>query len=292
MSRKALVLLPLIAIACTAIRVANAQIPPKTPDAFLKWSMDRYAKMKTFQAECTWSARYGSPNTHITKRRIWIASPNLFRITSITQNSNYIQMSVCDGEELVERTIDSVEREQRYEAPSTIAQAQSMLMQHNMFCGSLLYQFFGGSKRVTALVDTSKSPVKFSTPITLDGQPCKVVKFWARGMKYGNVEIAIGAKDGLVRRIRYDSKGLLKIMASQEGQYLLRNSMRESLKSPEMLARIKEMGQTPEQFFASILKTSTPTTITAIWTTERYTAIKVGQTLSPDTFKVSAAETE
>src|SRR2546423_9396583 len=87
-----------------------------------------------------------------------------------------------------------------------------MQMQHPMFCGSLLYKFFGGGSRVSDLADESKGPITDGGEQTLPGGgKGKLVKFYATGM-YGNASALIDEKTGLVQSITYDSAPLLEKM--------------------------------------------------------------------------------
>src|SRR5262249_49680248 len=118
-----------------------------------------------------------------------------------------------------------------------------MLMQHPMFCGSLLYAFFGGPMRFASLVNTRKEPVRFGPEVTLGGQQCRTVRFYAAGPYYGRTEIAIGIRDGLIRRIRYGSEPLLEAMRKSDVQQMLQRAMenekvKENLKGQD-LTKIK-----------------------------------------------------
>jgi thiol-disulfide isomerase/thioredoxin len=84
-------------------------------------------------------------------------------------------------------------------------------MKHPMFCGSLLYQFFGGSANYDHLVNSAKGPVTFGGKESVGDEPCQVVKFYGRD-QYGNVEALIGEKSGYVYRIKYDSAPLIEQM--------------------------------------------------------------------------------
>jgi cytochrome c biogenesis protein CcmG/thiol:disulfide interchange protein DsbE len=121
-------------------------------------------------------------------------------------------------------------------------------MQHPMFCGSLLYKFFGGGDRIDQLVDESKGPIIDAGEQALPGGVrAKVLKFYATGM-FGNATVAIDEKTGMVQSIAYDSAPLLD--------------------------KMKSMGM--------------PTAgISEYQTSEKYTDIKVNPTLAADLFKVA-----
>ena len=56
-----------------------------------------------------------------------------------------------------------------------------MQMNHPMFCGSLLYRFFGGPSRLAGLVDQAKGPVTFGQDAKVDGEDCRTVRFFGTG---------------------------------------------------------------------------------------------------------------
>lgn len=192
----------------------NAAPPSKAPDkpeAFLKWSMDRYKALASFSASCEWTATYGGQPGPTEKRTISFVAPNLFRAET-SFGPTYSMTSISDGKTVVEYSQGTDKRGMQYSAPSTIDASSTMFTQHPMFCGTLLYKFFGGSEALDKLVDTSKKPVSFGKAETLpDGTKARSVDFYATGT-YGNVTALIDEKDGTVRRISYDSESLLARM--------------------------------------------------------------------------------
>jgi thiol-disulfide isomerase/thioredoxin len=98
-----------------------------------------------------------------------------------------------------------------------------MQMQHQMFCGSLLYRFFAGPDGYDQLVDAQKGETAFDAALDVpDGAKIKVVTFRATGT-FGNARVAIDEKTGLIHRIEYDSAGLLEMMKSPEMQKKMAN---------------------------------------------------------------------
>lgn len=277
-SRRSERVLPLLALTLTALAaqsVAFAQEAPSSPAAFLKWSMNKYAEMPTFQAECQWSVAYpGAPIGNSSRRTIHYAKPNQFKIVSGGPGGNLTQVSVSDGKKLVEYATGLSLPAQSYAAPASLADGNTMMLGHPMFCGSLLYKFFGGAEKYASLVNGTKQPVSFGPAVTLEGQTCKTITFWAQGATYGKTEIAIGEKDGLVYRIRYGSEPLME-------------QTRKLMKSPEFLAQIKKAsgGLDAKQLKAAM--TSAPT---SSQTTETYTKLAVGQPIEPTVFTAKAPE--
>jgi len=171
---------------CLTGQATLAQSAPRKPEAFLKWSMAKHAALITYQAECDWAGRFREPptqeNATIDKRTLWYQKPNVFKVISSQRGQNYVMTTVSDGTESLEYTTGAVVSVQRGSAPKSIATANSMLASISIFCGSLLYKFFGGSAKYSELVNAKKMRVEFGEDITLDGHPCKTVKFWAQGL--------------------------------------------------------------------------------------------------------------
>ena len=194
---------------------AIVKAPPTDPEEFLKWSMDRTASLKTFQAECDWKASYGAEEgAPGTTRVIHVVLPNRFKIVS-SHGSGFAQTSVSDGKTLAEFASSKELPAMTYPAPANIADAQSMQMMHPMFCGSLLYKFFGGRAKIDALADKSKQALSFGADETILEEPCRTVRFYATGL-YGKTEVAISTRDGLVRRIVYGSEPLVAQMQGMD----------------------------------------------------------------------------
>jgi len=176
--------------------------------------MDKHKALKSYRAKCAWNMNFpGSPSGPGSVRKIVYTSPNKFKIVS-TMGNGFVQCAVSDGVHLTDVSNQKELGAMKYGAPSSISTAGSMYMQHPMFCGSLLYQFFGGRDHFGNLVQASKGSVKFGKALTLDGHPCKLVSFYATG-NYGHMDVAIATDDGLVRRISYDSEPLMKMVAGQ-----------------------------------------------------------------------------
>ncbi len=203
----------------------------------LKKSMDRYAHLQTFKAKCTYSM--SAPGEAGTKeaRDFSYRQPNLFKVVSHQPVHGSVLTTISDGKSEIEYDNYTGQAPQRYTAPATIASDQSMLMQHPMFCGTLLYQFFGGSANIDSLVDTSKGPVRLGSEETASsGERARVVKFYAQGM-YGNTQVLIGEKSGFVYRIRYDSEPLMKTVMSPDEQKSLKAIAAQAMASEKDPAR-------------------------------------------------------
>jgi thiol-disulfide isomerase/thioredoxin len=200
----------------TAGAQTPAPAPTADPRAFLSWSMDHYKSLPTFQAEMLWSMSTSPEGRVVQKRTIQYASPNRFKVVSANANG-FVQTSVCDGKTLAEFSRPAATGEMKYGPPPSLDKAASMQMMHPMFCGTVLYQFFGGADALPTLVDVGKktAPLRFGPDVKVDGESCKTVKFYAAAGLYGNVQIAIAPRDGLVRQIIYDSAPLLEQMRNQ-----------------------------------------------------------------------------
>lgn len=175
---------------------------------FLKWSMDRYATFKSFRATCLWTADYGEADPNPDRREIYFVKPNKFKVVSVNGDGRFVMTSVSNGKTLAEYTSAPDLATMSYTAPKSIATAGSMQMQHPMFCGSLLYKFFGGSASFDGLVNADKGKITFGpNEKAPNGELARVVKFYAVG-SYGNTQVLIGKETGRVYRISYDSAGL------------------------------------------------------------------------------------
>jgi peroxiredoxin/outer membrane lipoprotein-sorting protein len=198
------------AIVIGAVVVVKRAKP--TAPVFLQQTMDRYHDLKSLQADCVWTMKQGQP-TVAEQRTLAYASPNRFKVVSRNE-TGFEMTSVSDGKKEIDYSSVSTMSVMRSDAPASIATAGSMLLQHPMFCGSLLYKLFAGSKGLDKLADLTKGAPAYGSEVTVDGQPCITVRFYAVGM-YGHTEFAVGSRDGLVRRITYDSEPLAKIIAQK-----------------------------------------------------------------------------
>ncbi len=120
----------------------GVQSPPDNPEIsgrdLLLRSMNRYAAMNTFQA--TVDVEGLTPGC---QRHIFYEKPNRFRVESVVGKGNSMT-AVSDGESLVEFGSNLELPAMKYASPASITDIVGMLMVHPMFCGSLLYRFFGG----------------------------------------------------------------------------------------------------------------------------------------------------
>lgn len=210
--------------------------------------MDQHKALKSYSSKCAWTMDSGSGASAITAatRTFSYQAPNMFQVVS-THTGGFTQTSVSDGAKLADYTNDKKAPGMSYDAPEMISQAQSMQMQHPMFCGSLIYKFFAGGEHIDALADTSKGQITFGGEEKLPGGgKGRVVKFYGTGM-YGNASVLIDEKTGMVDRITYDSAALL--------------------------ANMKQMGMS-----------GTP--VDAYTTTETYSDVKLNPTLQASVFKV------
>ncbi len=194
---------------------------PVSATEFLKQSMSRYQALTSFQAECGWNETFGgvalpkAAGQDADVRAIVYVRPNQFKVTSSHYGVGFVQTSVSDGKHLVEYSSMTTLPAMTYAAPATIAQASSMQMGHPMFCGTLLYQFFGGPDNLAKLADTGKMPIAYGPDVVIGDEPCKTVLLYAQGL-YGHTAIAISTRDNLIRQITYDSAPLMAMMGAQK----------------------------------------------------------------------------
>ncbi|MHB8637726.1 MAG: TlpA family protein disulfide reductase [Fimbriimonadaceae bacterium] len=178
---------------------------------FLKHSMDVYAALPAYTAKCTYTLSSAGQLAPPSVRRFSYAKPNRFKVVS-TSAAGFVQTSISDGNQVLEFDNMTGQAPRTTPAPATIAEVASMQMKHPMFCGTLLYQFFGGSANYAGLVDESKGAVTFGAEEDSgNGEKARVVKFYAQ-QQYGHAEALIGEKTGYVYRIKYDSEPLIKMM--------------------------------------------------------------------------------
>ncbi|MGC8669499.1 MAG: redoxin domain-containing protein [Chthonomonadales bacterium] len=183
---------------------------PRDGLALLRWSMARTAALRTFRCVCDWTMSFGqgAADTRAV-RYLALERPNRFKIVA-RLGDRQVMTSVCDGVRLLEFS-NRHPRPVSYPAPPNPAAATSLQMGHPMFCGSLLYQFFLGPSALNRVVDLRRGRPVLGRDVIVDGAVCRTVRFYARGT-YGTTEVAIALKDGLVRRIRYNSEPLLAMV--------------------------------------------------------------------------------
>jgi peroxiredoxin/outer membrane lipoprotein-sorting protein len=226
---------------------AYVKAPAGSPgDSLIKMSMNHYHDLKSLSASCAWGMSSMPFAGGSVKRSISYVAPNEFKV-EMTSGMGMTMSAVSDGKKLVE--LSSVSPGQSYAAPSDLADATSMEMQHPMFCGSLLYKFFSGSSGYDKVVDEAKGKPVLGKEEQADGETAQHVKFYAAGDTYGNTDVLIGEQSGNVYSISYDSDALMK--------------------------KAKDMG------FGSTLK--------GYETTETYSDIKLNPSITAATFDTTAA---
>jgi len=199
---------------------------PDKPEAFLKWSMDRYKRAPSYRADASVSMNFGGMPGAPQARKFEYESPNRFKVVS-TGAAGFVQTSVSNGKDLVEYASMGTPANS-YPAPEKLSDVTSMQMQHPMFCGSLLYQFFGGSANYDGLVDGEKGAVSFGKEEAVDGEKCHAVKFYGK-QQYGHVEAMIGEKTGWVYRIQYDSEPTTKALSSGQNMEEMQKTAKEEV---------------------------------------------------------------
>ncbi len=202
----------LLVLACASCTSA----PPKDARGFLAWSMDQHKALKSYSSQCAWSMDGGPGIKDSAARTLSYEAPNKFLI--VTSRTAMTQTSVSDGTKLVEYNTRGVPGASA-DAPKSIAEAKSPQMEHPMFCGSLLYQFFAGGSNIGSLADESQEKITSGGEENLpSGGKARLVNFYGTAT-YGHVQILIDEKTGMVDRIQYDSDALLKKMQAM-GQSL------------------------------------------------------------------------
>ena len=146
---------------------------------------------------------------------------------------------------------------QTYPAPASLAAAATMQMRHPMFCGTLLYQFFGGPGNLANLAQTARMPISFGPDVTLDGEPCRTVRFYGSG-QYGHTQVAISTRDFLVRRIVYDSAPLLAMMHDPAQNPNFHNSSQASLPKRSLTTELYTQLQTDPVIAGAAFDTTVP----------------------------------
>ncbi len=186
--------------------------PPPSDDsqavALLKRSMGVYGNMKAFHAICAYDLKLGGHTAPQQTREIDYAAPNKFKVVS--RDAGLVQTAVCDGKAEVDSDNLGWALGQRSAAPASICAADSVLMSQPTLCGSLLYQFFGGTANYANVVDEARGPVMFGAEETAPGgEKARTVKFFGQKL-YGNVDVLIGERSFFVFRIRYDNAPIAK----------------------------------------------------------------------------------
>ena len=236
-------------------RTLSDNFDKSTPTGFLKWSMDQYHAMKTFQASDTYSVTSpkspGMGGTGFNNSRIIeFQAPNHFFITS--KGSAFSMTSVSDGKTMREYSSIQGQPAMTYGAPASIATASGGMIQHPMFCGSLLYQFFSGPSNYSQLVDKSQKKVSFGKQEKAsNGEMSRWVDFYNSG-DYGNVETLIGEKTGFVYEIKYDFAGLLaKMKKMSPGLSSMMGQRKEAIMGTEIYSDIQSGAPIPSSDFST-----------------------------------------
>lgn len=233
-----------------------------TAKQFLEWSMDQHAKLKTYQASILWRFGDGTPKS----RLVLIEGPDKYRVT--TNNAGFALVSVSDGRTLLEYSNDDPEALE-YRATSHIGTSPGMQMNHHMFCGSLLYKFFLGSKHLDKLAQLDKQEIEFGDRETLaDGRTLQIVKFYGT-YTYGHVIAHINVSTGFVERLTYDDEGLVELMKDIDW-----DNFRKTVQDA-----VDQAGIDTD---VSKLRFDNPP-----WTTEYISVVATDEPISPDVFSTA-----
>ena len=254
--------------------------PADDPKAvvFLKHSMDVYSTMPSYTAEGSFSSGpKGELRPHQT-RKFAYSKPNRFKVVS--DGHGFLQTSICDGKNVLEFDNETGQTPRKEPAPDSIAEVRSMQMRHPMFCGTLLYQFFGGSANFDGLVDAEKDAVTFGAEEKAStGEQAHLVKFYGK-QQYGHVEALIGEKTAFVYRIKYDSEPLMKMMQDPETQKTIRAASESALNQMKDETK-KAQAKTALSMGKDVIPTS-------LITEETYTNISTPTTIAEGTFALNA----
>ncbi len=177
---------------------------PDTPEAFLKWSMDRYKEMPSFSSAFTmkFEVRFikgrKDDKPLITKGNFLFDRPNRFSL-------NEEILAVSDGQDLTEAFNGYMSKAGRSfrPAPETLWTVGRSITATSKI--EMLFQFFGGSGRLSHVAKSDRIPISFGAEETFAGERCRLLKFFAKSIRYGHVRLLIGETTGRVYRMQFDS---------------------------------------------------------------------------------------
>ena len=246
--------------------------------AFLKRSMDKYAKLAAFRATSANSLTTSGVTMPAQLREISYVKPNLFKV--VARNLGFIQTVICDGKSEIEFDSAPGQAPKRMEAPDSIASVNSVAMENPRLCGTPLYQFFAGSKNLDGLVDRDRGRVTFGKGERVStGEPAREVKFYGRD-QYGHVAALIGEKSLFVYRIRYDSEPLVKHMSNRATLKSLQAAAADS-------AKRADVGNGPGvKTGQEAVETPKITPFLSMLTEEKYIDLKTPPSIPISAFKV------
>jgi len=195
----------LVAGCSTAKKEPVVAETPSEAVRLLKNSMDKYAAFDSYQADSQWSSvvKDSTSQKSSSKRSFVFQKPNKFKAISKLSIDGITVTSVSDGETLVEYSSDTKMPGHSGLAPQDLMSVNSVVMKHPMFCGSVVYAFFGGSANYANLVDSAKDkPSLGPKEKSNTGEDSQIVRFPSKD-NYGHVEVLIGLTTGLVHKISY-----------------------------------------------------------------------------------------
>lgn len=245
--------------------------------------MERYAAMPSFQcaSQVTRHSAFDSPGltpTILQNRSFEYEKPDRF-LAMGTDRGRIERTVVCNGSQLLEYSNLPHEQATESEAPDKFWRADTKPLRDPFKCGTLLYQFFGGSNNFSGLVDRSKGPITFGPDESQNGELCRLVRFYGK-QKYGNVEALIGERTGFVYRLRCDfDAAWRKLTKKQIAQ--VESTLRLAL-------RMNKPGPERERIRAVLQQVSTTESLTGLmWLTETYSDIKSPAEIGPDDFDLT-----
>jgi thiol-disulfide isomerase/thioredoxin len=193
--------------------------------AFLKSTMDAYKALKSYSAKSVWTAS-GEGSPAITQQRTLVyESPNKFRSESTLSNAKMV--SVCDGTTLLEYSSIPDQPARTNQAPEDLSQAPTSFLTSPYACGTVLYQFFGGSGNYDQLVNSSKGNVTFGAEAEGPGEKTEEVKFYGPA-SYGHVVVTIGEKTHRVYKIAFDNEPAVLMISDPKKVDEVIETMRQS----------------------------------------------------------------
>lgn len=238
-----LVALSVIVAGCTSDKGSNSgsagsgapsEQVVANPEALLKWSMDQYAQLRSFRAQCAVTTTSRDQTISRIERTIAYRKPNQFKVTSKAEDGpEYV--TICDGTNLVEMVDGKPKQESAAPAPSSLAVANSPALSNPAQSGSPLYAFFAGASHYGALVDLSHDAPKFGEETEIEGEPAKWVRFYAKGL-FGETSVLIGLRTGLVHRIRYDNRPVVNQSPAEQSGGLPQLTSADTLETYASLA--------------------------------------------------------
>jgi len=247
-----------------------------SPEAFLKWSMNRYQASKGFSANSSIKIEAPFMNVHQSAtRQISYGAPNMYKISTGTGTGPSLT-AASDGKQEIDYSSNAQLLGVAAAAPTTLPEAKSAVMTSPLMEATLLFQFFGGASNLPNLADGGKDSITWGQDGKApSGEQTKTVKFTGPG-KYGHVEATIGVDTGVVYLLKFDSEPMV-------------TEMRKGRTAEEELEQLKTHLQTQvagkqKDILEGLLKQGKEAFM--LWTVETYQNPKFESSVSESAFKI------